>query len=71
MSKENNSLTTIPEKAYYFFQLRHCEVPQDEDWGEVFSFLPPIIADESEIGVQVFFRKKDVLNSASKGHFSI
>ena len=52
--------------SIYLIQLRHYDIPDDDDFDGILSFLPPIIADESRIGTQIFFRKKDLLNSASK-----
>ena len=51
-------------------QLRHYDVPADDNYHGIFSFLLPIIADESRIGTQIFFRRKDSLNSASKDYDS-
>ena len=49
-------------------KLRHHTIGPDEDQDSLFSFLPPIIADETQPTVQVFFRKKEHLNSASMCH---
>ena len=45
-------------------------MPADDNYDGIFSFLLPIIADESRIGTQIFFRRKDSLNSASKDYDS-
>ena len=55
------------ENLAFSLQLRHYDVPVDDNFDGIFSFLLPIIADESRVGAQIFFRKKDSLNSASKG----
>lgn len=63
----SNSLTATCTSSH---QLRHYDVPADDNYDGIFSFLLPIIADESRIGTQIFFRRKDSLNSASKDYDS-
>ena len=46
--------------------MRHHDIQQDEYLGPLLSFLPQVIADKSQPSVQIFFRKKEALNGASK-----
>ena len=46
-------------------KVREHSTPQDDDHEPLWSFLVPVIADESLQSVQIFFQKKLLLNAAS------
>ena len=46
-------------------KVRDHSTPQDDDHEPLWSFLVPVIADESLQSVQIFFQKKLLLNAAS------
>ena len=47
-------------------KVREHSTPQEDDHEPVWSFLVPVIADESLQSVQLFFQKKQLLNAASR-----
>ena len=50
---------------YICIKVREHTTPQDDDHEPLWSFLVPVMADESEQRVQIFFQKKVLLNAAS------
>ena len=46
-------------------KVREHSFNQDDDHEPLLSFILPMLADKSELGIQMFFQSKFLLNKAS------